>query len=516
MSITEDPFTLAVAAARSAVARIPDHLVDVQKLEDSVLLATQRELSELRRIVDARSSLVAGEVGHRSRRELGYSGMAQKLGFQNAEKLVQATTGSTRRDASTLVTAGALVHESMIAEAVDPDTGELPDGLIMREPWLSAVGTCVAQGLISVDAARAIRNGLGEPTSDGRPGSEPGVTQAALAGAVDELLLAKDLNADEIYRRARSLRDELDEAGISKREQLLYSQRSIRRTLRPNGLSRYTIDPDLEMSAWLDDLFDKLTSPRRGGPRFVDAGDREWSEAIATDTRSVEQYLHDAFLGLLHKGVDADLAEARVAELDASQDVTKSGVPVRRRPRIVGSRMPAVRVLVTEESLRGRTGHGRIEGSEIPVSIETVERQVCLSGTVSVGVGAQGNIIDLGRESRLFTTHQKLALAVRDGGCMFENCDGRASWTEAHHINHWARDGGKTDVADGILLCRHHHMLVHNNHWEIVRKGAIYWLIPPPDIDSEQTPRKLMSKSAALRDFQREQHLQRIALQRSA
>ncbi len=495
------------------MAHIPDHLIDVQKLEDSVLLATQRELSELRRIVDARSSLVAGEVAHRSRRELGYSGMAQKLGFQNAEKLVQATTGSTRRDASTLVTAGTLVHESMIVEAVDPDTGELPDGLLLKEPWLSAVGTSVAQGLISVDAARAIRSGLGEPTSDGQPGSEPGVTAAALAGAVEELLLATDLNADELYRRARSLRDELDEAGIAQREQLLYSQRSLRRTVRPNGLPRYTLDPDLEMSAWLDDVYDKLTAPRRGGPRFVDEGDREWSEAIATDTPSTEQYLHDAFLGLLHKGVDADLAEARAAELEASHEASHeaagSGAPARHRhrPRIVGSRTPAVRVLVTEASLLSRTGHGRIEGSEIPVSIETVERNVCSSGTVSVGVGARGNIIDLGRESRLFTTHQKLALSVRDGGCMFETCDRRASWTEAHHINHWARDGGRTDVADGILLCRHHHMLVHNNHWEIVRKGTDYWLIPPPDIDPVQTPRKLFSKSGVLRDFQRQQRV---------
>jgi hypothetical protein len=50
-------------------------------------------------------------------------------------------------------------------------------------------------------------------------------------------------------------------------------------------------------------------------------------------------------------------------------------------------------------------------------------------------------------------------------------------------------------------------MLVHNNHWQIVRKQATYWLIPPPDIDPTQKPRQLASKSAALRDFQREQRL---------
>ena len=80
----------------------------------------------------------------------------------------------------------------------------------------------------------------------------------------------------------------------------------------------------------------------------------------------------------------------------------------------------------------------------------------------------------------------------------------RPAWTEAHHIKHWKRDHGRTDVADGICLCRHHHMLLHDNHWEIIRRGASYWLIPPPDIDSTQTPRPLASKSAALRDLQRE------------
>jgi hypothetical protein len=45
--------------------------------------------------------------------------------------------------------------------------------------------------------------------------------------------------------------------------------------------------------------------------------------------------------------------------------------------------------------------------------------------------------------------------------------------------------------------------LLHNNHWRIVRADGSYWLIPPPDIDPEQTPKPLVSKSAALSDLQR-------------
>ncbi|MBB5633825.1 hypothetical protein BKA04_002048 [Cryobacterium mesophilum] len=513
-------------------------------MDDIGLLAVQRDLSELRRIVDARASLVAGEVAFRSRRELGYAGLAQKEGFQTAEKLIQATTGSTRREATTLVTVGTLVHEAMIETAVDPNTGELLEGFVVHEPWLAAVGAAVAAGSLTVEAARAIRSGLGEPTGvAGSSGAETDghvITAEALADAVATLLAAASgeggagrpgsvgVNADALFQLARQLRDELDEAGIAQRERIIYEQRSFRRIKRPNGCSRYILDGDLETSAWLDDVYDKLISPRRGGPRFIDEADRVWAEAIATDPRSPEQYLHDAIVGLLHYGVDADLAEnptrgggdangsgsssgsgsgsaGEIAGGGANAvDIPGGALRPRRVPRIVGSRVPSVRVLVTEEALRTRTGHGRIEGTETPVSIETVERIICTSGTVPVVFGTGGNVLNLGREQRLYSTRQKAALAARDGGCIWECCDSPASWTEAHHIKHWARDHGNTDLADGVLLCRHHHLLLHNNHWEIIRKGNSYWLIPPPDIDPAQKPRPLPSKSAALRDLQHE------------
>jgi len=73
----------------------------------------------------------------------------------------------------------------------------------------------------------------------------------------------------------------------------------------------------------------------------------------------------------------------------------------------------------------------------------------------------------------------------------------------ANHIDHWKRDGGKTDIEAGILLCRHHHMLLHNNGWEIERGApdnpASYWLVPPPDVDPEQKRIVMPVKSAAAR-----------------
>lgn len=509
MPSSEASFTTAIDAASAAATSIPDDLSGIKGLGDAALLATQRSLSELRRIIDSRSSAIAGEVAFRSRRELGYTGLARREGFGTAEKLIQNATGSTSREATTLVSVGTMVHEALIATTADPTTGELPEGREIREPWLSAVGAAVASGELTIEKAKAIKSGLGEPSgaATGVQGDDPdagadadaGVTVEDLARAAERLLLeAEEMNADRLYSLARQYRDELDSAGIALRERAIYEQRAFRRTRRPNGLSRFTFDPDVETAAYLDSVYDNVMSPRRSGPRFVDPEDQAWADTVANDERTDDQYLHDAFAGLLRLGVDADLADRACAAGTSTES------PPARRARIVGSRVPAVRVLTTETTLVTRRGNGRIEGSEIPISVETVERTICTAGTVALRFSEDGQVLDLGREARLFSSHQKVALAARDGGCMWPDCDKSAGWTEAHHINQWARDGGRTDLCDGVLLCRFHHMLLHNNHWEIERRGSGYWLIPPPDIDPERRPRRLRSKSAALRDLQRE------------
>lgn len=117
--------------------------------------------------------------------------------------------------------------------------------------------------------------------------------------------------------------------------------------------------------------------------------------------------------------------------------------------RIIGCRTPSVRVLVTSDALTSRSGHGRIEGRDVPVSIETVERFACESGTIAIRFDDEGRALDLGREQRLFSGQQRILLATRDGGCRFGDRDKPPGWTEAHHVKHWQRDNGKTNIADG-------------------------------------------------------------------
>ncbi|GAB3032079.1 hypothetical protein GCM10027052_06110 [Parafrigoribacterium mesophilum] len=500
MSSSESVFDTAIASVTAAVEQLPSELAPVKALDDSALLDAQRRLASARTKLDACASMLAGETGYRSRHDLGLTGLAQREGFRTPEALVQHTTGGSARQATTLVTVGTMIRDAITSQSSDDSSGDgADDTYAVHEPWLTAVGTAVNTGLLSAEAARAIRTGLGQPTGDAPSDAETsGVTPEMLADAAARLLQESGkLNVDELLKRARELRDELDEEGIAARETAIYEQRSFRRVKRSNGVSRFILDPDLETGAYLDDLYDKMTSPRRGGPRFIDPADQAWAEAVANDERSLDQYVHDSITALLRLGVNADLRDTRT---------------------IVGPRIPAVRVLTTAGDITsittgtgtatgistGPVGHGRIEGCGVPVSLETVQRIACTGGTIPILFDDNGQVLDLGREQRLFTPAQKIAISARDGGCMWTGCDSPPGATETHHIDQWDRDHGNTDVALGILLCRHHHLLLHNNHWNIILRDGSYWLIPPPDIDPAQTPRPLASKSAALADLQRQ------------
>ena len=253
-------------------------------------------------------------------------------------------------------------------------------------------------------------------------------------------------------------------------------------------MSRLVWDLDPETSAAVGELYDRATSPRRGGPRFVSGESEAQEQRILADTRSTEQLASDVFAQLLRQGADADSSQ------------------------LLGSGAPVVRVLVTAKALGERTGHRRLEAQSDAVSIETIERAVCAGATTMIRLEGDGQPLDVGREQRLFTRAQRIALAVRDGGCMATGCDRPPSWCECHHIEHWERDGGTTNVADGILLCKHHHLLFHNAHWEFVRRGARYWLIPPPDVDPRQVPIEMRSRSAAMRDWCAEDEAERGAV----
>jgi hypothetical protein len=83
--------------------------------------------------------------------------------------------------------------------------------------------------------------------------------------------------------------------------------------------------------------------------------------------------------------------------------------------------------------------------------------------------GAPSQPLDLGRTTRVVTPGQRHALAVRDGGCVVPDCQRPLAWCEAQHLWHWL-DGGPTDLANLVLLCRAQHRAVHEGGWRLTRQ----------------------------------------------
>ncbi|MER3388758.1 MAG: DUF222 domain-containing protein [Microcella sp.] len=480
--------TAAFAAARASLEATPDSVAPLTALSDEELLATLSEASGVRRLLDARLSLLAGEAARRSAPSLAHSGLAQRRGHRTADELVRVATGSTRREAHDVVRAGVMLvvaeagAEGAAAgaggEASANDAGalELPAGLPIVPEWAQRLVDPVRRGELSIGALQAIRSGLGEPTAT--------VTTEVLRGAVEALLAeAPELDTDRLYRRARGVRDELDAEGVAEREAERRSARSLRLHRLADGMSRATWLLDPESAAVVADLFDRATSPRRGGPTFVGERDAALAQRMLDDERTPEQYASDAFLALLVAGADANSTQ------------------------LLGSGAPSVRVLVTADELQRGSGMATLEGQTAPVSLATVERVLCAGTHTPILLSSTGQPLDVGRTQRLFTPRQRVALAARDGGCRWVGCERPPSWAEAHHIDPWVTHGGRTDVADGILLCRHHHLLVHNNGWRIRRRAAQpdeppgdrYEAIPPPSHTAQQTPVDLPSRSEPLR-----------------
>jgi hypothetical protein len=98
-----------------------------------------------------------------------------------------------------------------------------------------------------------------------------------------------------------------------------------------------------------------------------------------------------------------------------------------------------------------------------PVS---VARVACDAQLTALLLDEHGVVVDLGRTRRLFTTQQRRVLATRDGGCRWPGCDRPPAHTDAHHVISWLA-GGPTDLANALLLCRHHHRQVHENGWTL-------------------------------------------------
>jgi hypothetical protein len=101
------------------------------------------------------------------------------------------------------------------------------------------------------------------------------------------------------------------------------------------------------------------------------------------------------------------------------------------------------------------------------ISPATARRLACDAELIPAVLGGRGEVLDLGRATRIFPTAIRRAAAIRDQHrCAFPNC--RRPIRELHHL-HWWTHGGTTTLDNAAWLCTFHHWLTHDRGWTIRR-----------------------------------------------
>ncbi|MCP3974602.1 MAG: DUF222 domain-containing protein [bacterium] len=111
-----------------------------------------------------------------------------------------------------------------------------------------------------------------------------------------------------------------------------------------------------------------------------------------------------------------------------------------------------------------------------PIPQSELERLACISDLFGIVFNTDGKPLWLGRRQRLASDDQWRALIARDGGCVI--CNAAASRCEAHHVIFWeGSQRGPTDIDNLVLLCKHHHHLVHDHNQILTRDSHGNWVI---------------------------------------
>jgi hypothetical protein len=140
------------------------------------------------------------------------------------------------------------------------------------------------------------------------------------------------------------------------------------------------------------------------------------------------------------------------------------------------------------------------------VSAETFRRIACDAGLVAAAMGgaahagndnggaagAAGDVLDIGRKTRVIPVAIRRALWLRDRGCRFPGCANHR-FLHGHHIQHWLH-GGPTSLANLISLCSFHHRQVHEG-------GFTLRLTPTGEVEVQTPTRSLLPSVPTLAEL---------------
>ncbi|MGA1838195.1 DUF222 domain-containing protein [Herbiconiux sp. 11R-BC] len=419
-------------------------------LRDEELLDVMAAFEAVGRVVSAGQVRVAGEVGVRSRSELGDEGLSRSQNFTSPVKLVASVTGTSARECKARLELGRRLRGAVLLGG-----GEGP------APF-PAVGQALDEGILPVETASIIVSRCAELAERGCAPDEVASAEQTL---VDETINCH-LTADQTAKLAIHLRELLDPDGAEPRDEVHQQLRSLTIAQAGDGMirGRFALTPE-QGGVWLASI-QALQSPRVSGPRFL-SEDEFVAEAATADTRTQAQK-------------NADTVTELIARATGAPDM----------PRLNGA-TTTVNVHISLDDLEAGRGVGWIDGIDEPVPASTVAQLRCSSPMAATLFGDRGAVLYHGKTERLFTAAQNRALAARDGGCVWPDCDRPPSFCETHHADEWVSKDhppGRTDIDNGVLLCHFHHSHLHKSSWKLTMHAGVPHLIPPRWIDVTQTP----------------------------
>jgi hypothetical protein len=424
-------------------------------LSGDEVLKVMADFEAAGRVLSAGQIRVAGEVGVRSRSELGDEGLSRSQNFTSPVKLVSAVTGTSARESKTRLEIGRRLRGAVLLGG-----GEGP------APF-PVVGQALDEGVLGVETASIIVARCAELTERG---CSPDVVASAEQTLVDETI-TKHLTADQASRLATHLREVIDPDGAEPRDDRLQQQRSLTIGQASDGMirGRFALTPE-QGSVWLASI-QAMQSPRiagssSSGPRFL-TEDEYVAHTATADIRTQVQK-------------NADTVTELIARAAGAPDM----------PRLNGA-TTTVNVHILVDNLETGRGVGWIDGIDEPVPASTIAQLRCTSPTAVTLFNDRGAVLYHGKTERLFTPAQNRALAARDGGCVWPDCDRPPSFCETHHADEWVsadHPPGRTDIDNGVLLCHFHHSHLHKSSWKLIMHAGVPHLIPPRWIDIAQTP----------------------------
>lgn len=364
----------------------------------------------------------------RAVRTLADAGGVAEDGVSSTTAWVARQTGRSRQAANRTVRLGASVDDL-------PGTAE-----------------ALANGTIAPESADAIV----KTAYDGSLGS-PAEAEAAL------LDVAISGGPERVRQVARARAQERDAAAMVRDEVRQHQRRRASLTPRDDGMWHLSADVSSVVGNKLRtllDVFDVADDPetppesrRRPDQRMADALESAADAALALGDLPVH-----GGVARPHVSVIVDLAT-----LDA--DLTDPDDPTRPvRP---------------DHPIWAELGGAETEWAGT-LSPQTARGICCDAGISRVVTAGTSQVLDVGRETRVWSAPQRRAVNARDRSCRGPGCQRPIGWTQIHHLQWWEKDG-MTSVDNGLALCTGCHDLIHHRGWHAeldVTTAAVTWTSP--------------------------------------